>query len=84
LSSIWAVAMAYWPGSEIVRSMQTIVRGDDLETLKATRSLLVEMIGSGVTHIVLASTVSGRAAQWVAEEIIGPVVAELPRISAHE
>jgi alkanesulfonate monooxygenase SsuD/methylene tetrahydromethanopterin reductase-like flavin-dependent oxidoreductase (luciferase family) len=64
--------------NEIVRSMQTIVRGDDRETLKATRSLLLEMIGSGVTHIVLASTVRGRPAQWVADEIIGPVLAELP------
>ncbi len=61
---------------EIVRSIQTIVRGDDPETLKATRSLLLEMIGSGVTHIVLASTVSGRSAQWIADEIVGPVLGE--------
>jgi alkanesulfonate monooxygenase SsuD/methylene tetrahydromethanopterin reductase-like flavin-dependent oxidoreductase (luciferase family) len=62
---------------EIVRSMQTIVRGDDQGTVSATRSLLVEMISSGVTHIVLASVVSARSPQWVADEIIGPVLAEL-------
>jgi alkanesulfonate monooxygenase SsuD/methylene tetrahydromethanopterin reductase-like flavin-dependent oxidoreductase (luciferase family) len=63
--------------SEIVRSMQTIVRNDDQETLTAMRSLLVEMIGSGVTHIVLASAVPGRPTQWIAEEIIEPVLAEV-------
>jgi len=62
--------------NEIVRSMQTIVRGDDPATITATRSLLVEMVGSGVTHIVLASTVSGRPIRWIADEIIGPVLAE--------
>jgi len=62
---------------EIVRSMQTIVRSDDPGTLAATRSLLVEMIGSGVTHIVLASTLSGRPVQWIADEIIEPVLAEV-------
>jgi alkanesulfonate monooxygenase SsuD/methylene tetrahydromethanopterin reductase-like flavin-dependent oxidoreductase (luciferase family) len=63
--------------SEIVRSMQTIVRGDDPGTVTATRTLLVEMIHSGVTHIVLASTVSSRPTQWIADEIIGPVLAEV-------
>jgi alkanesulfonate monooxygenase SsuD/methylene tetrahydromethanopterin reductase-like flavin-dependent oxidoreductase (luciferase family) len=64
--------------NEIVRSMQTIVRGDDKETVSATRSMLFEMISSGVTHIVLASVVSVRSPQWLADEIIGPVLAELP------
>lgn len=63
--------------SEIVRSIQTIVRSDDPETLTATRSLLVEMISSGVTHIVLASAVPGRPTQWIADEIIEPVLAEV-------
>ena len=63
--------------NEIVRSMQTIVRSDDRETLSATRSLLVEMISSGVTHIVLASLVSGRPTQWIADEIIEPALAEV-------
>ncbi len=64
--------------NEIVRSMQTIVRGDDEETVSATRSMLLEMISSGVSHIVLASVVSARSPQWIADEIIGPVLAELP------
>lgn len=64
--------------NEIVRSMQTIVRGDDQGTISATRSLIVEMISAGVTHIVLASVVSARSPQWLADEIIGPVLAELP------
>lgn len=63
--------------NEIVRSMQTIVRGDDPETLAATRSLILEMISSGVAHIVLASAVSSRPTQWLADEIIGPVLAEV-------
>ncbi len=62
--------------NEIVRSMQTIVRGDDPATITATRSLLREMVSSGVTHIVLGSTVSGRPTRWIADEIIGPVLAE--------
>jgi hypothetical protein len=36
-----------------------------------------EMISSGVTHIVLASAVSGRPTQWIADEIIEPVLAEM-------
>jgi alkanesulfonate monooxygenase SsuD/methylene tetrahydromethanopterin reductase-like flavin-dependent oxidoreductase (luciferase family) len=63
--------------SEIVRSMQTIVRGDDPGTISATRALVLEMISSGVTHIVLASVLPVRSPQWVADEIIGPVLAEL-------
>jgi alkanesulfonate monooxygenase SsuD/methylene tetrahydromethanopterin reductase-like flavin-dependent oxidoreductase (luciferase family) len=64
--------------NEIVRSMQTIVRGDDQGTISATRSLIVEMISAGVTHIVLASVVSACSPQWLADEMIGPVLAELP------
>lgn len=64
--------------NDIVRSMQTIIRNDDPETLKATRLLLTEMIDSGVTHIVLASIVTGRSMQWLADEIVEPVLAELP------
>jgi alkanesulfonate monooxygenase SsuD/methylene tetrahydromethanopterin reductase-like flavin-dependent oxidoreductase (luciferase family) len=63
--------------NEIVRSMQTIVRSDDPEALVATRSLLVEMIRSGVTHVVLASVASGRPTQWIADEIIEPALAEV-------
>jgi alkanesulfonate monooxygenase SsuD/methylene tetrahydromethanopterin reductase-like flavin-dependent oxidoreductase (luciferase family) len=62
--------------SEIVRSMQTIVRSDDPQALAATRTLIAEMIDSGVTHIVLASTVMG-SVQRLADEIVEPVLAEV-------
>jgi alkanesulfonate monooxygenase SsuD/methylene tetrahydromethanopterin reductase-like flavin-dependent oxidoreductase (luciferase family) len=39
------------PG-EIVRSMQTIIRSDDPESMAATRALLLEMIDAGVCHLV--------------------------------
>ena len=64
--------------NEIVRSMQTIIRGDDPGTLASTRSLIAEMISSGITHIVLASAVTGRPARWIADEVIEPVLAEMP------
>ena len=65
--------------NEIVRSMQTIVRCDDPEAPAATRALLLEMIDAGVTHIVLATVLSGRPVQWLADEIIEPVMAEAQR-----
>jgi alkanesulfonate monooxygenase SsuD/methylene tetrahydromethanopterin reductase-like flavin-dependent oxidoreductase (luciferase family) len=65
--------------SEIVRSMQTIVRCDDPGAPAATRALLLEMIDAGVTHIVLAAILSGRPLQWLADEIIEPVIAEARR-----
>jgi alkanesulfonate monooxygenase SsuD/methylene tetrahydromethanopterin reductase-like flavin-dependent oxidoreductase (luciferase family) len=64
------------PG-EITRSMQTIVRCDDLDAPAATRALLLEMIDAGVTHIVLAAILSGRPLQWLADEIIEPVLAQV-------
>ena len=64
--------------NEIIRSMQTIIRGDDPGTLASTRSLIAEMISSGITHIVLASAVTGRPARWIADEVIEPVLAEMP------
>ena len=64
--------------NEIVRSMQTIIRNDDPSTTAATRSLIAEMISSGITHIVLASAVTDRPARWIADEVIEPVLAEMP------
>jgi alkanesulfonate monooxygenase SsuD/methylene tetrahydromethanopterin reductase-like flavin-dependent oxidoreductase (luciferase family) len=61
---------------EIVRSMQTVVRCADPAAPAATRALLLEMIDAGVTHIVLAAVLAGRPVQWLADEIIEPVVAE--------
>jgi alkanesulfonate monooxygenase SsuD/methylene tetrahydromethanopterin reductase-like flavin-dependent oxidoreductase (luciferase family) len=65
--------------NEIVRSMQTIVRCDDPGAPAATRALVLEMIDAGVTHLVLAAILSGRPVQWLADEIIEPVIAEAQR-----
>lgn len=62
----------------IARSMQTIVRCDDPAAPAATRAVLLEMIGAGVTHIVLAAILSGRSPGWLADEIIEPVLAQIP------
>jgi alkanesulfonate monooxygenase SsuD/methylene tetrahydromethanopterin reductase-like flavin-dependent oxidoreductase (luciferase family) len=61
---------------EIVRSMQTVVRCADPAAPAATCGLLLEMIDAGVTHIVLAAVLAGRPVQWLADEIIEPVLAE--------
>jgi alkanesulfonate monooxygenase SsuD/methylene tetrahydromethanopterin reductase-like flavin-dependent oxidoreductase (luciferase family) len=66
------------PGS-IARSMQTVVRCDDPQAPAATRALLLEMIEAGVTHLVLAAILGGRPVQWLADEIIEPVIAEAGR-----
>jgi alkanesulfonate monooxygenase SsuD/methylene tetrahydromethanopterin reductase-like flavin-dependent oxidoreductase (luciferase family) len=63
------------PG-DITRSMQTVVRCDDPREPAATRALLLEMISAGVTHIVLAAILGGRPVQWLADQIIEPVLAE--------
>jgi len=60
----------------ITRSMQTVVRCDDPREPAATRALLLEMIGAGVTHIVLAAILAGRPVRWLADQIIEPVIAE--------
>jgi alkanesulfonate monooxygenase SsuD/methylene tetrahydromethanopterin reductase-like flavin-dependent oxidoreductase (luciferase family) len=62
--------------SEIVRSMQTIVRCDDPGEPAATRARLLEMIDAGVSHIVIAAILAGRPLHWVVDEIIEPVLAE--------
>jgi alkanesulfonate monooxygenase SsuD/methylene tetrahydromethanopterin reductase-like flavin-dependent oxidoreductase (luciferase family) len=64
------------PG-QITRSMQTIVRCDDPRAPAVTRDLVLEMIGAGVTHIVLAAILAGRSPQWLADEIIEPVLAQM-------
>jgi hypothetical protein len=56
--------------------MQTIVRCDDPQAPAATRALLLEMISAGVTHIVLGAVLGGRPVQWLADQIIEPVLAE--------
>jgi alkanesulfonate monooxygenase SsuD/methylene tetrahydromethanopterin reductase-like flavin-dependent oxidoreductase (luciferase family) len=63
------------PG-EITRSMQIIVRCDEPDVRATTRAALLEMIGAGVHHIVLAALLGGRPLQWLADEIVHPVLAE--------
>jgi alkanesulfonate monooxygenase SsuD/methylene tetrahydromethanopterin reductase-like flavin-dependent oxidoreductase (luciferase family) len=62
--------------TEIVRSMQTIVRCDDPGEPAATRARLLEMIDAGVSHIVIGAILAGRPLHWVVDEIIEPVLAE--------
>ena len=62
--------------AEITRSMQVLVPPGDPA---ASRALLLELIGAGVTHLVLAPVPPwpDRPAQWLADEIAAPVAAEL-------
>jgi alkanesulfonate monooxygenase SsuD/methylene tetrahydromethanopterin reductase-like flavin-dependent oxidoreductase (luciferase family) len=62
--------------TEIVRSMQTIVRCDDPGEPAATRARLLEMIDAGVSHIVIGAILAGRPLHWVVDEIIEPVLDE--------
>jgi alkanesulfonate monooxygenase SsuD/methylene tetrahydromethanopterin reductase-like flavin-dependent oxidoreductase (luciferase family) len=63
--------------AEIVRSMQLIVRCDEPDARATTRAVLLDMVEAGVTHIVLAAVLGGRSLQWVADEIVEPVRAEV-------
>jgi alkanesulfonate monooxygenase SsuD/methylene tetrahydromethanopterin reductase-like flavin-dependent oxidoreductase (luciferase family) len=63
---------------EIVRSAQTVVRCDDPGAAAAARGWLLEMIEAGVTHLVLAPILAGRPVTWLTDEVIEPVLAELP------
>jgi len=62
--------------AEITRSMQVLVPPGDPA---ASRALLLELIGAGVTHLVLAPVPPwpDRPAQWLADEIAAPVAAQL-------
>ena len=60
----------------ITRSMQVLVRPGDLA---ASRALLLELIGAGATHLVLAPVPPwpDRPARWLADEVAAPVAAQL-------
>ena len=64
--------------AEITRSMQVLVPAGDPA---ATRDLLLELTGAGVTHLVLAPMTPwpDRPAQWLADEIAAPVAAQVTR-----
>jgi alkanesulfonate monooxygenase SsuD/methylene tetrahydromethanopterin reductase-like flavin-dependent oxidoreductase (luciferase family) len=59
---------------EIKRSAQILLRST--EEPAAARSLLLEFINVGATHLVVAPIPPFRPLKWLAEEIIEPVVAE--------
>jgi hypothetical protein len=56
--------------------MQVLVRPGDLA---ASRALLLELIGAGATHLVLAPVPPwpDRPARWLADEVAEPVAAQL-------
>jgi alkanesulfonate monooxygenase SsuD/methylene tetrahydromethanopterin reductase-like flavin-dependent oxidoreductase (luciferase family) len=60
----------------ITRSMQVLVPPGDPAP---SRALLLELIAAGATHLVLAPVPPwpDRPAQWLADEVAGPVAAEL-------
>ena len=60
----------------IARSMQLIVRAGEPEAAAAARATIRAMIESGVSHIVIAPILGDRSPQWVADEIVEPVLAE--------
>ena len=60
---------------EVARSVQLIVRADDPAEPAASRALLAELIGAGATHVVLAPVLGGRPLQWLADELVAPVLA---------
>jgi alkanesulfonate monooxygenase SsuD/methylene tetrahydromethanopterin reductase-like flavin-dependent oxidoreductase (luciferase family) len=63
---------------EIVRSMQTVVRCEEPGAAPAAREWLLDVIEAGVTHLVLAPVLAGRPVRWLAEEVIEPVLAQVP------
>jgi alkanesulfonate monooxygenase SsuD/methylene tetrahydromethanopterin reductase-like flavin-dependent oxidoreductase (luciferase family) len=65
--------------AEITRSMQLLVPADDPGP---TRDKVLELIEAGVRHVVLAPLGPHREghAHWLADEIIQPVLAQIPAI----
>jgi alkanesulfonate monooxygenase SsuD/methylene tetrahydromethanopterin reductase-like flavin-dependent oxidoreductase (luciferase family) len=63
--------------AQITRSMQVLVRSDDPA---ASRGLLLDLIDAGATHLVLSPLPPWppSPARWLADEIIEPVLAEIP------
>jgi alkanesulfonate monooxygenase SsuD/methylene tetrahydromethanopterin reductase-like flavin-dependent oxidoreductase (luciferase family) len=63
--------------NEIVRSVQMIVRCDDPDAPATSRAGILEMVDAGITHLVLAAVLGDRPVQWLADEIVEPVLAEV-------
>jgi luciferase-like monooxygenase len=66
--------------AEITRSMQILARPGDPA---ASRALLLGLIDAGARHLVLAPVPPwpDRPAQWLADEVAGPVAAQLASAS---
>jgi alkanesulfonate monooxygenase SsuD/methylene tetrahydromethanopterin reductase-like flavin-dependent oxidoreductase (luciferase family) len=62
--------------AEITRSMQIIVRCDQPDAVPAARGQLLDQIGAGVRHLVIAALLGDRPVQWLADEVVYPVLAE--------
>ncbi|HEY1643763.1 MAG TPA: LLM class flavin-dependent oxidoreductase [Streptosporangiaceae bacterium] len=62
--------------AEIARSMQLIVRAAEPDAAAAARATILAMVEAGVSHIVIAPILGDRSPQWVADEIVEPVLAE--------
>jgi hypothetical protein len=46
------------------------------------RAWLPEVIKAGATHLVLAPVLAGRPVRWLTDEVIEPVLAQLPAEAA--
>ena len=60
----------------ITRSMQLIVRCDEPDAVPAARGALLDRIEAGVSHLVIAALLGDRPVQWLADELVYPVLAE--------
>jgi alkanesulfonate monooxygenase SsuD/methylene tetrahydromethanopterin reductase-like flavin-dependent oxidoreductase (luciferase family) len=60
--------------AEITRSVQLLVRDPDPAP---TRDALLELIGAGARHLVLAPVPPLPSVRWLADEIVEPVLAQL-------
>jgi alkanesulfonate monooxygenase SsuD/methylene tetrahydromethanopterin reductase-like flavin-dependent oxidoreductase (luciferase family) len=61
--------------ASITRSMQIIVRCGEPDAVPAARGQLLDQIGAGVSHLVIAALLGDRPVQWLADEIVYPVLA---------
>jgi hypothetical protein len=62
--------------------MQTVVRCDEPAAAAGARAWLLEVIEAGVTHLVLAPVLAGRPVRWRTDEVIEPVLAQVPAEAA--
>lgn len=63
----------------ICRTVQILVRGSDPSTVETTRDTIIGFVDAGASHFVLGPIppYPGSAAQWLAEEVVEPVLARL-------